>query len=123
MHQVQVNWVLVVSELLRRVVRVDDRGLAIKGSSKVEHLVIVVVTLVDQRDDWKVFWIGSRNGFPAWERGEAGLLSGCDQCLLLLLLVGVAGVDHLHILHRVGQQGDECARGGGWWGWGCGRGF
>jgi len=75
----------------------------------VEDLVVVVVTLVDQRDDGKVLWIGSRNGFPAWEGGEAGLLGGCGG---LLLLEGVAGVDHLHILHRVGQQGDDCAGGG-----------
>ena len=134
MHQVQINWVLilgvkiqlnkkmgkhlVVAELLWRIVGVDHRGLA-EGGVEVEDLVVVVVTLVDQGDDGKVLGVRSRYGFPAWEGGEACLLSDGGG----LLLEGVAGVDHLHLLHRVGEQGDDCAGGGRWQCWGGGGGF
>ena len=84
-----------------------------------EHLVVVVVTLVDQGDDGKVLGVWSRYGLPAWEGGEAGLLGDGGG----LLLEGVAGVDHLHLLHRVGEQGDDCAGGGRWQRWGGGGGF
>lgn len=58
MHQVQVNWVLVVAELLRGIVGVDHRGLA-EGAVEVEHLVVVVVALVNQGYDGKVFGVWS----------------------------------------------------------------
>ena len=86
-----------------------------------EDLVVVVVALVDQRDDGEVLRVGPRYRLPAGEGGEAGLLGGCGG--LLFPLQGVAGVDHLHLLHRVGEQGDDCAGGGRRQGWGCGGGF
>ena len=109
---------LVVAELLRGIVGVDHRGLA-EGGVEVEHLVVAVVALVDQGYDGKVLGVWSRYGLPAREGGEAGLLSDRGG----LLLEGVAGVDHLHILHGVGEQGDDCAGGARWQCWGCGGGF
>ena len=129
MHQVQVNGVLirgvniqvkekgkhlVVTEFFRGIVGVDHRGLA-DWAVEVEDLIVVVVALVDQGYDGKVLWVWSRYRLPARKGGEACLLSDRGG----LLLEGVAGVDHLHVLHRVGQQGDHCPGGCGWQSWGC----
>ena len=108
---------LVVAEFFGGVVRVDHGGLE-RRSVEMEDLVVVVVALVDQRDDGEVLRVGPRYRLPAGEGGEAGLLGDCGG----FLLDGVAWVDHLQVLHRVGEQGDHCPW-SGWrqgWGWsGC----
>ena len=114
-HKVQKVY-LVVSEFFRGVVRVDHGRLE-RRCVEVEDLVVVIVALVDQRDDGEVLRVGPRYRLPAGEGGEAGLLGDCGG----FFLDGVAWVDHLQVLHRVREQGDHCPWGG--WGWGQGWGW
>ena len=98
MDQVEVDGVLVVGKLLWRVVGVDHPvgrlGREDGGHGQVEDLVVVVVVvgaLVYEGDDGEVLGVGAGEpGVPAGEGGEAALLGDGG--------LGVAGVDHLHLV-------------------------
>lgn len=98
MDQVQVDGVLVVGKLLWRVVGVDHSvgwlGREDGRHGQVEDFIIVVVVgraLVYEGDYGEVLgvWAGEPR-VPAGERGEDTLLGDGG--------LGVAGVDHLHLV-------------------------